>query len=156
MLFRSTKSPMSSPNTPTSHPQNLSENPFYSSAENDITYLGYTRAEVLERDNYYSTPPTPSFTPTYIPSPATKPPKKGGGGGSHWKPEEELAMCKAWLKIGSDGIVSNEQKGEVFYNRILGEMIKTYKVPDGRTGKAVKTHWNLIRNSVSSYVATLH
>ena len=65
-------------------------------------------------------------------------------------------MCKAWLKIGSDGIVSNEQKGEVFYNRILGEMIKTYKVPDGRTGKAVKTHWNLIRGYVSSYVAILH
>lgn len=135
---------MSSPNTPTS--QMHSDTPFYSSAENtpDFDYLGFTPNEC--------TTPSPSFTATFTSAPA-KPPSNRG---AHWKAPEDLALCKAWLKIGTDGIVSNEQKGDDFYIRILAELCRTYKVPEGRTHKAVKTHWNLIRNNVSSYIAILH
>ncbi|KAL5713919.1 hypothetical protein ACHQM5_015951 [Ranunculus cassubicifolius] len=76
----------------------------------------------------------------------------GKAGRTHWGKEEELYLAKAWLKTTSDGVVSNEQRGMAYYNRIANELKRTYPSSAGRTGKATKTHWLKIQGCLNLFV----
>ncbi|KAL5703486.1 hypothetical protein ACHQM5_022026 [Ranunculus cassubicifolius] len=135
----------------------------------------------MNYNNYYGdsennspTPPTstpPSFlyqpsSPFAIPlSPATQDDDdvinldspgdidaSGKGARSWWSKEDENHLARAWCKTTSDGVVSNEQRGMTYYNRIADELKRTFPSSAGRTGKATKTHWLKIQASLNLFV----
>lgn len=87
---------------------------------------------------------------------------KHRGKGKGWSSGEDRAICKAWLDVSQDPIVSVNQKNDTMYARILLKF-KDICATDGvagedyksRTAQAIKSRWAKISRAVSKFVGYL-
>jgi hypothetical protein len=69
----------------------------------------------------------------------------------NFKPDEDLLLCKTWLEISSDPVISTGQRKEVLWARIE----KRYNELRGefpmRLNRALSSRWNKIRAKTCKY-----
>ena len=91
----------------------------------------------------YNTNSASNMAPT---APDNEPPRsKRVGRGKAWTPEEDLDLCKAWVKVSEDPKTGNGQKTDQFWKRIHAT------TKSSRSVRALSSRWSNIRHDVSKF-----
>src|SRR5215472_14939635 len=93
-----------------------------------------------------SSPNAPSPT-TSIPSP----PPSGQKRGKNWTGAEDEQLCKSWLAIAQDPIASNEEKSNVFWERVHSHFIGALPSGSERNQVSISNRWGQIQKAVNKF-----
>lgn len=81
--------------------------------------------------------------------------------GKNWMIGEDESLCRAWLDISQDPVVSTNQKAETLYAKIqqkYAEICRENNVatdPDLRGVKSIKSRWCFINKGASKFAGCL-
>nr|GFA59095.1 hypothetical protein [Tanacetum cinerariifolium] len=68
-----------------------------------------------------------------------------------WTTEEEIALCKAWVRISKDNVKGNERKNDGFYLEILDHMHTNCPNIRRRTCDMINGIWKTVRTKVAQF-----
>lgn len=77
--------------------------------------------------------------------------------GKNWSLIEDVTLCESWLDVSQDPIISVDQKGGTFYDRVFGSFSAICKEkglaidPDIRGPSSLKARWSTIQRSVNKF-----
>ena len=79
--------------------------------------------------------------------------------GHNWSAREDLSLCKAWIAISEDGIISTEQQMSAFWARAYQFFVVDFGDSTSRDAKKMRTRWSNyllpIINKFCSYIEQL-
>lgn len=78
--------------------------------------------------------------------------------GKNWSTNEDEALCRSWLDVSQDPVVSTNQKSETLYRRIRQKFVEICQETNVaidfelRGEKGLKSRWSVINKGVCKFV----
>ncbi|GJY02351.1 hypothetical protein Tco_0360503 [Tanacetum coccineum] len=69
----------------------------------------------------------------------------------HGPPEEEVTLCKAWVRISEDSVVCNMKREVGFWIKVLDYVDKKLNVTGGQTYDSLNEKWKTLRPKVAQF-----
>ena len=64
--------------------------------------------------------------------------------GANWKPQEDIALCEAYIIITEDGSTGNNQDGATFWNRVYNKFLEKSSSEPPRPREGIECRWKVI------------
>ncbi|GKC60799.1 hypothetical protein Tco_1088397, partial [Tanacetum coccineum] len=65
--------------------------------------------------------------------------------------EEEIALCKGWVRISEDIVAGNSRKEDGFYLEIIQHMQTNYHITNCQTYDMINGKWKTVRTKVAQF-----